>query len=123
MITEFDAHSAATAIIRQYGEDAPIHAAMRADAMLESGDLEGSAASKRLLRVVDDIQRKTPKVGRGGSLSGGVPSCGGTPHLNSEPVSVLLPVPRVVTPTVRNPRAWRRRPCTFTGGQGKQDDR
>ena len=73
MTSDFDIYRSASVIIERYGEDAPIHAAMRADAMLESGDLEGSAASKRLLRVVEDIQRKTPKVGRGGSLSGGAP--------------------------------------------------
>ncbi len=28
---------------KQHGEDAPIHAAMRADAMLEAGDLDGLA--------------------------------------------------------------------------------
>jgi hypothetical protein len=33
--------------------DAPIQAAMRADAMLEAGDLEGYAVWKRILRALD----------------------------------------------------------------------
>ena len=34
-------------LVKQHGQDAPIHAAMRADAMLEVGDLDGYAAWKR----------------------------------------------------------------------------
>ncbi len=41
MIPDLDIYRAANVIIKQYGQDAPIHAAMRADAMLEDGDLDG----------------------------------------------------------------------------------
>ena len=41
MISDFNIYRAATVIIKQFGEDAPIHAAMRADALLEKGDLDG----------------------------------------------------------------------------------
>ena len=44
MIPDLDIYRAATVIIKRYGEDAPIHAAMRADAMLEAGDLETNIA-------------------------------------------------------------------------------
>ncbi len=37
-------------LVKQHGEDAPIHAAMRADALLEAGDLEGCAVFKRVRR-------------------------------------------------------------------------
>jgi hypothetical protein len=40
--------------VKQHGEDAPIHAAMRADAMLEAGDLDGYAVWKQLLRAADE---------------------------------------------------------------------
>ncbi len=36
-------------------EDAPIHAAMRADEMLDAGDLDGLAVWKRILKAVDEL--------------------------------------------------------------------
>ncbi len=63
MVAEFDAYAAATAIIRQYGEDARLHATKRATAMLKAGDLNGYAAFKRILRVIKEIQAKKPKSG------------------------------------------------------------
>ncbi len=50
-----------TAAFRQ--PDAPIHAAMRADAMLEAGDLAGYAVWKRILRAVEELQETEPKSG------------------------------------------------------------
>ena len=41
MITDFDIYSAATVIIKRYCDDAPTHDAMRADAMIKAGDLDG----------------------------------------------------------------------------------
>ncbi len=35
---------------------------MRADAMLEKGDLEGLAVWKRILRAVEEVQRKERKL-------------------------------------------------------------
>ncbi len=43
--------------IKQHSEDAPIHAAMRADAMLEKGELDGYAVWRRILRAVEELQR------------------------------------------------------------------
>ncbi len=60
MIPDLDIYRAANVIIKQYGPDAPIHAAMRADAMLEVGDLDGAAVWKRILRAVEELQRATP---------------------------------------------------------------
>ena len=39
MTSDLDIYRSAQALIKRHGEDAPIHAAMRADAMLEKGDL------------------------------------------------------------------------------------
>ncbi len=39
------------------------HAAMRADAMLEAGELDGYAVWKRILRAVEELQRAGPKSG------------------------------------------------------------
>ncbi len=48
--------------MKQYSQDAPIHAAMRADAMLEAGDLDGYAVWKRILRAVGVLQETKPSV-------------------------------------------------------------
>ncbi len=60
---DLDIYRAANVIIKQYGQDAPIHAAMRADAMLETGDPDGYAVWKRILRAVEDLQCAEPSPG------------------------------------------------------------
>ncbi len=55
MIHDLDIYRTANVLIKQHGENAPIHAAMRADAMLEAGDLEGWALWKRILRAVGAV--------------------------------------------------------------------
>ncbi len=54
---------AANILVKQHGEDAAIKAAMRADAMLEKGDLDGHAVWRRILRAVEELQGKLPKPG------------------------------------------------------------
>ncbi len=54
-------YGTANVLIREHGEDAPIHAAMRADAMLEAGDLDGLAVWKRILRAVEELQGTEPR--------------------------------------------------------------
>ena len=49
--------------MKQHGEDAPLHAAMRADAMIEKGELDGYAVWKRILRAVEELQGTGPKLG------------------------------------------------------------
>ena len=41
MAPDLDIYRSANLLVKQHVEDAPIHAAMRADAMLEVGDLDG----------------------------------------------------------------------------------
>ena len=41
MISELDIYRSANVLVKQHGQDAPIQAAMRPDAMLEEGDLKG----------------------------------------------------------------------------------
>ena len=48
-------YQSATVLIRQHGDGAAFHAAMRADAMLEGGDLDGLAVWKRIIRAVDEL--------------------------------------------------------------------
>ena len=52
MTSNLDIYRSAQALVKQHGEDAPIHAAMRADAMLEAGDLDGYAVWRRILGAV-----------------------------------------------------------------------
>ena len=63
MIFDLDIYRSAKVIINQYGKDAPIYAAMRADAALEGGDLDRLRVWKRILRAVEELQRKAPKSG------------------------------------------------------------
>ncbi len=58
-----DIYRTANVIIKQHGEDAPIDAAMRADAMIETGDLDGYAVWKRILRAVEELQGAAAKSG------------------------------------------------------------
>ena len=53
----------AQVLVKHYGQDAPIHAAMRADAMLEKGDMDGYAVRKRILRAVEELQGTVPVLG------------------------------------------------------------
>ncbi len=60
MISDIDIWRSAQVLVKRHGKDAPIHAAMRADAMLEKGDLDGYAVWKRVLRAIDEMGNTTP---------------------------------------------------------------
>ena len=63
MIADLDIYRSAQVLVKRHGKDAPIQAAMRADAMLEKGDLEGCAAWRRILRAVEELRRVEPGPG------------------------------------------------------------
>ncbi len=63
MTSDLDIYRSANLLIKQHGEDAPIHAAMQADAMLDKGDLDGYAVWERILRTVEELQGSEPKPG------------------------------------------------------------
>ncbi len=48
MIPDLDIFRSANVLVKHHGPDAPIHAAMRADKLLEAGDLDGCAVWKRV---------------------------------------------------------------------------
>ncbi len=60
MIPDLDIYRSANVLVKRHGQDAPIEAAMRADAMLDKGGLEGCAVWKRVLRAVEELQRVEP---------------------------------------------------------------
>ncbi len=63
MTPDLDIYRAANLLVKQHGEDAPIQAAMRADAMLEAGDLDGYAVWKRILQAVEELRGVEPAPG------------------------------------------------------------
>ncbi len=63
MILDLDIYRSALVLVKQHGQDAPIEAAMRADAMLNKGGMDGYAVWKRILRAVEELQGTEPKPG------------------------------------------------------------
>ena len=53
MIPDLDIWRAAQLMVKQYGEDAPIQAGVRADELLAEGDLDGAAT----WRAIEELQR------------------------------------------------------------------
>ena len=54
---EIDIWRSAKLYVDQHGDTAAIHAAMRADAMLDEGDLDGQRVWKAIVRAIEDVQR------------------------------------------------------------------
>ena len=63
MIPDLDIWRSARVLVTQHGPDAPIKAAMRADAMLEAGDLDGYAVWKRVLKALRELDGTAPGPG------------------------------------------------------------
>ena len=63
MIPGLDIYRSANLLVKQHGQNAPIHAAMRADATLDKGDLDGYGVWRRILRAVDQIQSRERPAG------------------------------------------------------------
>ncbi len=55
MVSEIDVYRAANLLVKQYGTEAPFEAAMRADIMLERGDLDGQRVWLRILAAVNEL--------------------------------------------------------------------
>ncbi len=63
MIPDLEIYRSAQALIKQHGQDAPIHAAMKADELLEAGDLDGYAVWKRIIKAVEELLSKDRPTG------------------------------------------------------------
>ncbi len=63
VIPDLDIYRSAQVLVKRHGQDAPIEAAMRADAMIEKGGLDGYAVWRRMLRAVEELQGTEPKSG------------------------------------------------------------
>ena len=55
LIADLDIYRSANELIKQYGDDAPIRAAMRADELLKTGDMDGRAVWLRIVKVIDEL--------------------------------------------------------------------
>ncbi len=55
MLSDLDIYRSANELIEQHGEDAPIHAAMRADELAADGDMEGRAVWLRIVKAIEDL--------------------------------------------------------------------
>jgi hypothetical protein len=63
MTSDLGIYRIASVLIREYGEDAAVEAAERADAMLENGHPDAAAVWKRVTLAVEDIRRTEPGPG------------------------------------------------------------
>ena len=59
--SEIDIYRSAHLLIKQRGEDAARHAAMRADAFLEDGDMEGRRVWLNIREAIEELQRTRPR--------------------------------------------------------------
>ena len=63
MTDDIDVYRSATLLIDKHGAEASIHAAMKADDMLERGDMDGRSVWLRIVDAIKDMQRETPRPG------------------------------------------------------------
>ncbi len=55
LITDLDIYRTAKLLVDKHGDEAPIHAAMKVDAMLDKGDMDGRAVWLRVVRAVEEL--------------------------------------------------------------------
>ncbi len=63
MITSLDIWRSATVLLSRYGDGASLHAANRADEMLDAGNLDGRALWGRIYEAVLELGREVPGEG------------------------------------------------------------
>jgi hypothetical protein len=57
MVSDPDIFRAAKLLMDRHGEDAPIRAALRADVLLDEGNVDGAVVWRRILEAVDELMR------------------------------------------------------------------
>ncbi len=68
MTSDLDIYRSAKALIDQHGEfEAELHAAQRADELLEAGDMDGCRVWLRVLEAVQELTIKEPP-GKGAAV-------------------------------------------------------
>ena len=61
-VDDIDVFRSAAVLIKQHGDQAPGHAATKADDMLERGDAGGRAVWLRIAAAIEGLQRETPRT-------------------------------------------------------------
>jgi hypothetical protein len=60
---EIDIWRTAKILINAHGQDASVHAALRADHALEDGLMEAVTVWKRVMKAIEELQRQKPAAG------------------------------------------------------------
>ncbi len=55
MTSDLDIYRSANELIKQHGEAADIEAAMRADELMDAGDIEGRAVWLRIVKAITEL--------------------------------------------------------------------
>lgn len=55
MIPNRDIYRAANVLVRKHGSEATLQAAMRADELLDRGDLDGAAVWRKIVKAVEEL--------------------------------------------------------------------
>ena len=55
MTSDLDIYRSANELIKQFGDAADIEAAMRADELMETGDMEGEAVWFRIVKAIEEF--------------------------------------------------------------------
>ena len=63
MIPDIDIHRSAWLMIRRYGDDAAVQAAMRGDELLDKGDLDGMLVWQAIISAIRRLQTEKPAEG------------------------------------------------------------
>ncbi len=63
LVSDLDIYRSAKLLIDQHGDEAPIHAAMRADAFLDQGNLDGERLWMRIMQAIEGLRRVRPRAG------------------------------------------------------------
>ena len=61
VMIERDIWRSAKRLVDLYGDDATIHAAMRADKLLAQGDLDGAGTWRRIIAAVKELENTKPR--------------------------------------------------------------
>ncbi len=55
MTSDIDIYRSANELIKKHGDAADIEAAMRADELMEAGDMEGRAVWLRIMKAIEEL--------------------------------------------------------------------
>ena len=55
-----DLYRSAAEMLKQHGEDASVQAAMKSDAMLAKGDMEGAKVWREIVKKIDILRTQKP---------------------------------------------------------------